>query len=111
MISSQRRDRRFTALVEGAMAEVALAGVLLVWLNHTDSAAGAVFGTVGSRAVLVSGMAMTAVAMAALVLVGRRHRTVVIALVAVPSLVLGGVGVLAVPSLFPDPGLTVLLGL
>jgi hypothetical protein len=108
---AERRDRRFTALVQAGMAEVALAGVLLVWLNHPESAARAAFGAVGSEAVLVSGMVMTAVATAVLVLGNRVRRTVVITTVASTSLALAGVGVLAIASLSTDPGLTVLLTL
>jgi hypothetical protein len=108
---TRHRDRRFTALVHGSMAEMALAGVLLVWLNHPDSVARAAFGAVGSTAALVSGMVMTAVAMAVLLLGNRLRRTVVITTVAITSLVLAGVGVLAIATLATDPGLTVLLAL
>jgi hypothetical protein len=111
MGTAKHRDQRFTALVHGGMAEVALAGVLLVWLNHPDSAARAAFGADGSKAVLVSGMAMTAVAMAVLVLGNRLRRTIVITTVAITSLALAGVGVLAIATLSTDPGLTVLLAL
>lgn len=104
-------DRRFTALVYGCMAEVALGGVLLVWLNHPDSAARAAFGAVGSAAALIWGMAMTAAAMAVLVLGNRLRRTIVITLVAITSLALAGVGVLAIVTVATDPGLTVLLAL
>lgn len=65
---------RSNAPVYGLMAEVALGGTLLLWLNHPDAVGRALFGAAVSDAVLIVAMVALAVAMFALELRSVHHR-------------------------------------
>jgi hypothetical protein len=98
-----------TALLLGLMAEVALAGTLLVWSTSPDASGRAPFGQVAAKAILIVAMAALALAMAALKVAARLGRTTLRICVIVGSLPVAGVGALAVGSLFSDPGGPVIL--
>ncbi|MGH3696541.1 MAG: hypothetical protein ACRDRX_21545 [Pseudonocardiaceae bacterium] len=112
MANTDRRGRnqRTTALTCGLMAEVVMGTALLVWSSSSSAGNRAVFGPGGSIGIVVTAMVLLAVAMVVIGSMPRPGRKVSLTAVAMVSLAGAGVGVIAVATLFTDPGIGFLLG-
>jgi hypothetical protein len=107
---------RSTTLTLGVMAEVLLAGSLLIWRTGVDAAAAAAFGAMMSSILVVAAMVILAVAMVTLLLSARLSRGFRLSVVVLTSFATGFVGVLALVSLLgagdgTDTGVGLLLAM
>lgn len=107
---------RSTTLTLGVMAEVLLAGSLLVWRTGEDAAASAAFGATVSTLLVGAAMVLVVLAMVTLVLSARLRRGLRLGVVVLTSFGTGVVGVLALVSLLgagdgSDTGIGLLLAM
>jgi hypothetical protein len=102
MARDSARGRRLVALTWAGMAEICLAGLILIW-SSTSSGAHAGYGQRGSIAVLGLSILLTAVAMVALRPAASR-RTAQLAVAAVLAVAAGGVLPLAITDLASGRG-------
>jgi hypothetical protein len=96
--------RRQAALVWGVAAVLCLLSVAVVWAGSGSAASRAMFGRIGSVAVVLAGLVATMVGLV-VVLLGRRRAAGVRWGLALPMAVLGGgVGALAIGSVVTPSG-------
>jgi len=94
------RGKRAAALTWAAIAEVGLAGVLLVWLISPSAAETAGYGSPLSMVLLVVSMLFTTVGMAVVLVAPRLSRSVTLAITLFIAATAGGVIPLAMTGLF-----------
>jgi hypothetical protein len=94
------RGKQAVALTWAAIAEVGLAGVLLVWLISPSTVETAGYGSALSMVLLAVSMLFTAVGMAVVVVAPRLSRGVKLAVTLLIAVTAGGVIPLAMTGLF-----------
>ncbi|MGH3811573.1 MAG: hypothetical protein ACRDUV_03820 [Pseudonocardiaceae bacterium] len=104
MARRAERGNRTVALTWAAIAEVGLAGVLMVWLISPSAAGTAGYGSPLSMILLVVSMLFTAVGMGALVIAPRLPRSVKLAMTLLIAATAGALIPLALTGLFATGG-------